>query len=103
MKLPGLDTAIGRLRIVGFLEGFSWLLLLFVAMPLKYIAGKPETVRYVGWVHGLLFIMYLLLLLSVWTAKKWKFKTLLMGGLAALLPFGTWLFDKQLKKYETLP
>lgn len=102
MKLPVTGTPLGRLRITGLLEGLSWLLLLFVAMPLKYIAGKPETVRYVGWVHGLLFILYLVLLLSVWSQKKWKLKTLLIGGVAALLPFGTWVFDSQLKKYESI-
>ncbi len=94
---------IGRLRLTGFFEALSWLLLLFVAMPLKYFAGKPEMVRYVGWAHGLLFILYIMQLLLVWASRKWKFSMLAKGAIGAFLPFGTLVFDKQLKKIAERP
>lgn len=97
---PEWNSAIGRLRIIGLLEGCSWLLLLFIAMPLKYMADKPQMVKYTGWAHGLLFMLYLVLLLSAWSSKKLTGKMLVFGGLASILPFGTWIYDKQLKKIE---
>jgi integral membrane protein len=93
-----LQTALGRLRITGFAEAVSWLLLLFVAMPLKYIWHNPLPVKYVGWAHGLLFIAYIVQLLSVGADKRWPIKKTAPGFLAAFLPFGTLVFDKQLKK-----
>src|SRR5262249_12017979 len=53
-----LNSAIGRLRLVGYAEGVSFLLLLGVAMPLKYAAGMPEVVFWVGLAHGILFMLY---------------------------------------------
>ncbi|MFW5972756.1 MAG: DUF3817 domain-containing protein, partial [Bacteroidota bacterium] len=53
-----LRTALSRLRLIGFIEGLSYLALLGIAMPLKYMAGMPMAVRYVGWIHGVLFVLY---------------------------------------------
>jgi integral membrane protein len=53
-----LNTPIRRLRFVGFVEGVSYLVLLFIAMPLKYWAGMPLAVRVVGMLHGVLFILF---------------------------------------------
>jgi integral membrane protein len=88
------------LRKIGFAEGLSWLLLLGIAMPLKYVAGQPLPVRIVGWIHGLLFIAYLIQLYRVQSAYRWPLKKTVLGCLAAFLPFGTWLFDAQLKKQQ---
>ncbi|HTE24889.1 DUF3817 domain-containing protein [Flavitalea sp.] len=88
------------LRKIGFAEGLSWLLLLGIAMPLKYIAGQPLPVRIVGWIHGLLFIAYILQLYRVQSAYRWPLKKIIFGCLAAFLPFGTWMFDAQLKKQQ---
>jgi hypothetical protein len=57
-------TQLGRLRIIGFVEGLSFLILLGIAMPLKYFFGLPETVRVVGMAHGLLFVLYVLLVIQ---------------------------------------
>jgi integral membrane protein len=92
-----LQTTLGRLRITGFAEAISWLILLLVAMPLKYIWHNPLPVKYVGWVHGLLFIAYVVQLLNVSAAKRWPFSKTALGFLAAFLPFGTLVFDRQLK------
>ena len=95
-------TPIGRLRLTGFAEGTSLLLLLFIAMPLKYYAGKPEMVTIIGWIHGFLFVCYMLAALIVCLRYKWPFARLIVAFLAAFLPFGTFIFDVQLKKEESL-
>jgi integral membrane protein len=88
------------LRKIGFAEGLSWLLLLGIAMPLKYLAGQPLPVRIVGWIHGLLFVAYIIQLYRVQRAYRWPLKKTIAGCLAAFLPFGTWIFDAQLKKEQ---
>ena len=91
---------IGRLRLVGILEGVSFLLLLGIAMPLKYFAGMPMAVSVVGMAHGVLFVAYALCLLSAMMAAEWPLSRAakLMG--AALIPFGPWLVDKRLREEE---
>ena len=64
MSLQFSNTPIGRLRIIGIAEGISFLTLLFIAMPIKYLAGNPEVVWYVGWGHGLLFMLFILPLIN---------------------------------------
>ena len=86
-----------RLRLTGFAEAISWILLLVIAMPLKYIFHIPEVVKVVGWLHGLLFILYILQLFYQKIILKWPFQKFAMGCLFAFLPFGTLVFDKQLK------
>ena len=95
-----LNTSIGRLRMLRIIEGISLLVLLFIAMPLKYMAGKPEAVKIVGWMHGLLFILFMIAVLVVSFQRKWKFVKLLLAFLAAFFPFGTFIFDAQLRKEE---
>ena len=81
------------LRIIAFLEGISYLVLLGIAMPLKYMAGMPEAVRIVGMAHGVLFVLYVLWLAIVATEKSWKFKAILICFVASLIPFGTFYAD----------
>ena len=82
------------------MEGISLLVLLFIAMPLKYIWDQPVAVKVVGWLHGALFVFFMLLVLRVYDQKGWPFKKLLYAFIAAFLPFGTFVFDKQLKEEE---
>lgn len=89
-------TPLGRLRIVGFLEGVSFLILLFIAMPLKYIAGEPESVRITGMAHGVLFVLYVLLVIHVKLERKWSIKKSVLALLASLVPFGTFFADVKL-------
>lgn len=96
MKLTA--TNIGRLRIIGFGEAISWILLLGLAMPLKYIWHQPLAVKYVGWIHGLLFIAYITMSIVVKEEKKWTYKKLFTAFIAAFIPFGTFVFDTTLKK-----
>ena len=90
------------LRIVGFAEGTSLLVLMFIAMPLKYFAGKPEAVKIIGWLHGFLFILFMLMVFVVYLQKNWPFKKLVFAFFAAFLPFGTFIFDAQLKKEQSI-
>ncbi len=85
---------------IGYAEGISLLVLLGIAMPLKYLAGYPLAVKYTGWAHGLLFVAYLTLALWVKEQKNWPFKYLIYAFLAAFFPFGTFIFDKWLKKQD---
>ena len=100
MNLRFSNTDLGRFRLVAISEGISFLLLLFIAMPLKYAAGMPEGVTYVGWAHGLLFVLYILALISASISLNWKFKKIMVAFLASLVPFGTFILDKRLQKEE---
>ncbi len=89
---------IKTLRVVGFLEGISFLLLLFIAMPLKYILGNAVLVKYVGMGHGVLFMIFLAVLFIVCEKQKWSIKVFIYGLIASILPFGPFVFDHYVKK-----
>jgi len=90
-----LSSNIGRLRVIGFLEGVSYLLLMGVAMPLKYIWDMPGANIGIGYAHGFLFILYCILVLPAKFEKKWNLKITFFVLLASLLPFGTFIADKK--------
>ena len=98
-----LATAIGRLRLIGIIEGASYVALLFIAMPLKYLADMPQAVRVVGAVHGLLFVLFCFALLQVFVTRRLTFLQSDGTFIASLVPFGTWLIDSRLKKVEASP
>jgi integral membrane protein len=98
-----MKTPVSRFRIVGFYEGLSYLILLGLAMPLKYMFGIPELVKYVGWAHGVLFILYMVTLLHVVVVHKWSVGKIAAGVLASLLPFGPFILDKKLLQPEEAP
>lgn len=95
-----LGMNIKTLRWVGFLEGISFLLLLFIAMPMKYMFDNPILVKYVGMGHGVLFIAFLVVLFVVCEKQKWSLKMFILGLIASILPFGPFVFDAKLKKME---
>ena len=86
------------LRIVGLLEGLSFVLLLFVAMPLKYVWDQPMAVRYTGIAHGALFVLLVSLILQVGPARGWSWKRCALGVAAAFLPFGPFVFDGVIRR-----
>ncbi len=92
------DTPTARLRAVAGIEGISFLVLLFVAMPLKYMAGFPLAVRVVGSLHGALFVWGGLLALEGIRdrGKPWRWGWKIFG--AALLPCGTFFLDRGLRE-----
>lgn len=94
------DNTLSRFRLVAVMEGISYLVLLGIAMPLKYFADMPEMVKYTGWLHGVLFVWFMVLLVKVWIRYKWSLGKVVMAGIASLLPFGTFVLDSKLKKEE---
>lgn len=82
-------------RGISLLEGLSLLVLLFVAMPIKYIWDNPEYVKTVGMAHGLLFVAYVLFAIMTKFELDWKPKTLLIVFVASVIPFGTFYIDKK--------
>ncbi|HSZ72763.1 MAG TPA: DUF3817 domain-containing protein [Cytophagaceae bacterium] len=94
MKTTLFTSFLGWLKIIGWLEGISFLLLLCIAMPLKYYAGKPEAVKHVGMAHGVLFIIYLLLVAVVSLKQKWPFKEIIISVIASFIPLGTFYAEK---------
>ncbi len=85
------------LTVTGYLEGVSFLLLLGVAMPLRHYLQINEPVRYIGMAHGLLFIGYLIVLLSTASKTKLPIWAMPAGVISAILPFGPFIFDRMLK------
>ncbi|MCU0326209.1 MAG: DUF3817 domain-containing protein [Spirosomaceae bacterium] len=91
-----LKTQLGRLRIIGFVEGVSFLVILFVTMPLKYIWNMPEPNKFFGMAHGLLFILYVLMVIQAKIEYNWGGKKTFLALLASIVPFGTFWADKKL-------
>jgi len=98
--MPNLNSHIGRVRTLGMLEGISFLFLLGVAMPLKYMANLPEVVRWTGWVHGGLFLAYCYMVLMALINGAFSFWKSALAFLAALIPFGPFLLDRRLAEDE---
>ena len=91
-------------RKTAFAEGVSFLVLLFIAMPLKYMAGMPMAVTIVGSLHGILFVAFFILMWEVKQqyGKNWNWVA--KAALASFLPFGTFVMDRQWKKeQEAIP
>jgi integral membrane protein len=95
-----LRRPIGRLRAIAFMEGCSFLLLLGVAMPLKYFFGMPLAVRLVGSVHGGLFVAFCAALLHVMIVERWSLLRGLVVFASSLVPCGTFIMDPSLRREQ---
>lgn len=95
-----MKTKIRFLRLVGITEGISFLVLLLIAMPLKYYFGWPMAVKVVGWMHGVLFVAYIVAVLLAIKAMVWNWFDVLVALAASLVPVGTFVLDKWWKKRE---
>ena len=82
-------------KTVALLEGVSLLLLLFFAMPMKYMAGMPEFVRIIGMVHGLLFIAYIIMAYMLKDEQQWPNKQFAIICLLSIVPFGTFYMERK--------
>jgi integral membrane protein len=91
---------ISNLRLIGFIEGVSFLVLLLIAMPLKYYLDLPMAVKITGWIHGVLFILYIVAVLMAIKAMEWNWFYVLVALGASLIPIGTFVLDKSLRKRE---
>lgn len=97
-----LSSVIRQLRIIGLIEGVSFLLLLGIAMPLKYLAGMPKAVSAVGMIHGVLFVLYVFALVHAWITARWPVSRAFALLVASVLPFGTFFMDPRLKREQRL-
>ncbi len=92
-----LSTTIGRLRVIGMIEGMSFLALLCFAMPLKYIWGDPSWVKIIGQAHGMLWVGFCFALLDAKSKEDWSLKQTAIPFIASMLPFGPFIVDAKLK------
>ncbi len=95
-----MKPSINRLRLIGYIEGISFLILLLFAMPMKYMAGKPSIVVWCGWIHGMLFILFCFALLETKIKLQWKIKTAVVPFIAAFVPCGPFFIDRWLKSSD---
>jgi len=101
--MASLHTPLGRLRFIGLWEGISFLVLLGVAMPLKYLAGWPDAVRVVGMAHGILFMLYVATTIQAAMDYEWPFRRTLIVLAASILPAGPFVVDARILKQERDP
>lgn len=94
-------SPISLLRHIALLEGVSFLILLFIAMPLKYWAHNPLPVRIVGMAHGVLFISFCAALLRAHLSARWPLGRSAVVFISSLIPFGPFLLDRRLRAWET--
>lgn len=92
--------ALKQFLLIGKVEGISSILLFFVAMPLKYMAGMPEAVTYVGMAHGIFFLVYVGSALLVGFERKWKIGSFALLALASVLPGGPLYLDPVVLRRE---
>jgi len=85
-------------RKTALIEGVSYLILLFIAMPLKYIFNISEAVKYFGWIHGVLFLVFAAVLLGAAIKYKWTLQRIAIYLIGSVLPFVPFYLDKKLKK-----
>lgn len=86
---------ISLFRIIAFLEGLSYLGLLFIAVPIKYLADDPQYVKMLGMPHGIFFMAYLILVFLVKEELKWTSKQFRFVLLASIIPFATFIVDRK--------
>lgn len=91
---------IRTLRVIGILEGVSYLVLLGIAMPLKYIYDIPLAVKYTGWAHGVLFMAYIPAVFIARKTMNWGFAWTVLALKASIFPFGTFILDKYIVKRQ---
>ena len=99
-NMHSLKTSLGRLRVIGWWEGVSFLLLLGVAMPLKYFADMPMAVRVVGMAHGVLFVVYVVVALQTALERNWPWRRTALVLLASMLPAGPFVVDAKILREE---
>lgn len=95
-------NALSTFRFMGVVEGGSLLILLFIAMPLKYFFDFPEAVSVIGPIHGALFSMYILITIYMTFVFKWPFRFSVGAVVSAFVPFGNFILDKRLENWQQL-
>lgn len=94
------NKLLSRFCTVALWEGISYLFLLGIAMPMKYIGNNPEWVTYGGWAHGVLFVAYIVLLIRLALRDEWKMGKIALAFFASLIPFAPFYVERKLKREE---
>ena len=92
---------IQKFRFLSFLEGLSFLVILFITMPLKYMFDSPMPNKIIGMVHGVLFLLYIVFAIFLKVEFNWSNKKLAVILLVSIIPFGTFWADKKYFKNST--
>ena len=95
-----LTNSLYRFRKLALVEGISFLLIIFVSMPLKHWMGIPIVNKYFGWAHGILFIIYVVLAIEILVRRKVDFIQFLRIIIASIIPFGTFFNEKMLREQQ---
>ena len=98
-----MNSPVPLLRRLALIEGVSFLILLFIAMPLKYLAAMPMAVVVTGWIHGVLFVLFGLALVRTKLTAGWPLSRCAMVFVAALLPFGPFVIDRRMAEWSNAP
>lgn len=94
-------TALNRFRIISYMEGLSYLVLLFIAMPIKYLGENPIPVKIVGMTHGILFILFMIFLFEAMKKQSWEKAYGIRLFIYSIIPFGSFAIEKSLKRVTT--
>ncbi|XOB63450.1 DUF3817 domain-containing protein [Campylobacterota bacterium DY0563] len=91
------SNALSRFRLISAIEGLSYLILVFVAMPIKYIGENPYPVKVFGMIHGVLFIIFMISLFEAKIKEKWNTGLMFQLFVLSLIPFGAFVIEKRVK------
>ncbi len=92
-----LNSALIRFRIISAIEGLSYLILVFIAMPIKYLGENPIYVKIFGMIHGILFILFIISLFEVKTRDRWYTGFMFQMFVLSLIPFGVFIIESRVK------
>jgi len=95
-----INESVRKFGLINTIEGYSYIILVFIAMPMKYLMDIPIAVKVVGMIHGVLFIIFLYLGVKAWISTKWSLYQTIIFFIASLLPFGTFVTKNKIKSYE---
>ena len=95
-----INENVKKFGLINTVEGYSYLVLLFIAMPMKYLLDIPLAVKIAGMAHGVLFVIFLYLGVKAWVATKWSLYQTIIFFIASLIPFGTFFTKSKIKTYE---
>jgi integral membrane protein len=95
-----MKNSVKNFGIINSIEGYSYLVLLFIAMPMKYMLGYAIATRIAGSIHGALFIAFIFLFIKAWQDAKWPLKDSITFFVASLIPFGTFFTKKKIRSYQ---
>lgn len=96
-----MGTPLSRLRMIALSEGISYVILLGIAMPLKYGFDMPQAVRVFGMLHGVLFVFFVLALAHAQLTRRWSVLFSALVFVSSLLPLGAFWMDRKLKSLDT--